>query len=215
MMNSRTKYKIKKIGKLVWYFALIVTFFYLIRLIILEREHEWKNIHQYNFKNGKYVLVNGEKETAEKPNILSIEFSNLKAIHGEIQIEGSISVSFYNLNNYFSIKQTKEKSETLKIEIGCPKERYGYNPIIADIDCMRESDESGTFCSGLTETVFIPKGGHLFDYPLDKLIFLITIKFERKIIFDQIDIYNRVRGILLKDHPTITIKDSRIVVNLL
>lgn len=198
----------------VWCCVLIIMAFYVFNLIKSEREHEWQNIHQYIFKNGWYKVSNDNNNSVKKPNILCVELRNLDATHGEVLVKGSISVSFYDPDEYFGKKQEKEKREILKVEIESPKERYGYSPIVAYIDLSRGSDESGTFCAGSTETVFVPKEGHIFDYPLDNLIFLIQFNFEPKIQFNQIDFYNRIHGIILKDHPTITINGSKIVLDL-
>jgi hypothetical protein len=209
------KIGIKKIFLSIWCCGLIILAFYIFLVLKWEREREWQNIHQYIFRDGKYVLANEkEKENnIRKPNILAIEFSSLGVTHGEVLIEGSLSVSFYDHNKFFNIKPTKQNSKKIRLEIAFPNERYGYNPMVVDISCTREYDRSGAFYSGFTETVFIPKGGHLFDYPLDNLIFSIIISSEPKIRFDLIDFYNRVSGILLKDPPSITFKDSKIVVD--
>jgi len=199
---------------IVWCCILIILAFYILALLKSEREHEWQNIHQYIFENGKYKVLNDNRNDVEKPNILSIEFRNLGVTHGEILVKGSINISFYDPDKYFFREKYKEEIEVLKVEIDCPKERYGYSPIVAPINCIRGSDEAGAFCAGTTETVFVPKEGHIFDYPLDNLIFTIQFNFEPKIQFNQIDFYNRIYGIILKDHPRITIKDSKIVLDL-
>lgn len=210
---NRKKISFKNFMRFVWCFAIILILFYIVALLISERKYEWLNIYQYILANEKYILANGKKSNINKPNILSIEFSKLEATHGEIEIKGCISVSFYNPDEYFNKKSTIENNDKVEVKIRCPKEK-GYSQIVEDIKCSREDDEYGTFSSGAKETVFIPKGGHLFDYPFDKLIFLIPISFKPKIEFDQIDIYHRVHRMLLKDHPTITFDDSGILLNL-
>ena len=118
---------------------------YIVALLKVEREKEWQNVHQYIYKNGEYKLLIGKTNVVKKPNIFSIELKNLAATHGEILVKGSISISFYNPHEYFGRQQRKGKTETIKIEIESPKDRYAYSPIVASINCSIGSDESGTF----------------------------------------------------------------------
>ena len=145
-MDDTTKDAIKGVFIAVWCCTLIITAYYVFTLLKTEREHEWQNIHQYVLENGKYVSANGHKSKIEKPNILSIEFSRLEATHGEMLIKGSIGINVYDPNKYFGRKLYKQKSETVKIDIECVTERYDYNPIVADIECNIESNDTGTFC---------------------------------------------------------------------
>ncbi len=176
----------------------------------MERGKEWQNIYNYVLKNGQYNFERNKKVDLKKPNILSIEFSKLSATHGESKIEGSISINIYN--SEINLRKAKE-NEIIKIKLAveCEGDGIDYLPTNVTINCNVGIDyNSNKYLHGWKETIFTPKHGKLFDFPLDKLKFQITVKTENKIIFDKIHFYNRVQGIFLENSPVITTKDSKI-----
>lgn len=194
----------------IWCFLLIILAFYTIAIIVMERGKEWQNIYNYVLKNGQYDFERNKKVDLKKPNILSIEFSRLSATHGESKIEGSISINVYNSEINLS---TAKKNEIIKIKLAieCEGDRIAYLPTNVTINCNVGVDyNSNKYLHGWKETLFTPKDGKLFDFPLDKLKFQITVTPENKIIFDKIHFYNRVQGIFLENAPAITMKDNEI-----
>ena len=101
------KLKLKDFILLGWCCFLIILGSYVLRVIILERGHAWKNINEYKLEEGKYNL-NEKKISINKPNILYIQFSKLETFHGEISITGGISVSFYEPEKYFPNSGSKK-----------------------------------------------------------------------------------------------------------
>jgi hypothetical protein len=195
----------------IWCSILAIMLTCIIILIVLEREHQWQNVFSYVLKNGEYKLLNNNNDIIKKPSIFHIEFLNLGATQGEVLVDGAISASFYEPDRHFGEKEKKEEKEILEVQIECREERYGYSPIVANIECVRGLDESKPFCAGTAETAFVPKAGHVFDYPLDSYVFSIRFNFEPNVEFSQINFCNRIHGIISKGNPKVTKEDSGIL----
>lgn len=193
-----------KIVRVLWYILLIYIACYVIVLVLIERKHEWESSYEFVLQGDKYVLADKKYKNIKKPNILTFELSKLKATHGEILADGSISISFYNPEKYPLKLSDSGKNKIIALEVANIKEAKEYPRIPAQISCEEGTDDAGKYLSGFTDTVFVPIEGHIYDYPFDNMQFSFAVRFQPTIIFDKIHFYNRVHGMFLEAKPRIT-----------
>lgn len=155
-------------------------------------------IIERGYENWYWVACGHGKNAQEKeiPNTLKIRLEKKSIQRVSTSIEGNI---------YVDLELPNEADNTVKIRFD---ETERYAPAEYTIKTVRSHKYGRHY--GETEAVFSPSSGSEYWFPFDDLTFSRPLSIEPKTKIDSVDLYNFVRGYVIKGKPECTREDEKL-----